>query len=380
MLRVSHVITGLGVGGAEMMLVKLLGAMDRQRFQSHVISLSSDTALAGAIRGMGIDIDVLDIEPALAGAFSAISRVTRVLRSARPDIVQTWLYHADLVGGIAAKWLRLPVLWNVQTSTLDPAVITPRTIRVVKWCALTSRFVPRVIVSCSHVAVEVHKEIGYHGEFRVIANGTDLQVFKPDADARGAVRMEFGLDETVPVVGMVARLHPQKDHPNFLAAAAQLVRTHPRVRFLLCGLGLDSRDDEITSLIRYYELGGHVFPMGLRHDVPRVLNALDIHTLSSAFGEGFPNVIGEAMATGVPCVVTDVGDSSRIVGDTGVTVPPRDPAALADGWRTLLDLPPAELDRLRSRARQRVAAEFSLAASVAQYQMLYEEVDRRHIA
>lgn len=374
MLRVSHVITGLGVGGAEMMLVKLLSAIDRTRFHSHVISLSSDTALAGPIREMGIEIDVLDVEPALTRAFSAISRVTRVLRSASPDIVQTWLYHADLVGGIAAKRLRLPVLWNVQTSTLDPAGVNHRTIRVVKWCALTSRFVPRVIVSCSHVAVKVHKDIGYHDRFRVIANGIDLDVFKPDADARRAVRSELGLDDTVPFVGMVARLHPQKDHPNFLAAAAHLVRTHPHVRFLLCGLRLDSRDDEIMSLIRFHNLGNHVFPMGLRHDVPRVLNALDIHTLSSSFGEGFPNVIGEAMATGVPCVVTDVGDSSRIVGATGVTVPPRDPVALANGWRALLDLPPEEIGRLRAEARQRVATEFSLAASVAQYQALYEEV------
>src|SRR5207245_2521792 len=161
------------------------------------------------------------------------------------------------------------------------------------------------------VAVDIHTALGYRDRFRVIPNGTDLEVFKPDADARHEVRAELNVADGVPVIGMAARFHAQKDHPNFLAAAANLVSTHHPVR------------------------------LGLRREIARVLNAFDIHTLSSAFGEGFPNVLGEAMATGVPCVVTEIGDSELIVGDTGVAVPPRDPAALANGWRKLLDLPPA---------------------------------------
>jgi glycosyltransferase involved in cell wall biosynthesis len=377
MLRVSHVITGLGVGGAETMLVKLLSAMDPKRFRSHVISLSSDLALAPSIRDLGIDIDELDVKPNVSDAFYSFSALARVLRKAQPDLVQTWLYHADLAGGIAAKRLGVPAIWNLQSSTLDPVCISRSTLRVVKFCAWSSRFIPRAIVSCSHAAVSVHEKTGYRGAFRVIANGTDLDVFKPESEARKAIRAELGLDDSTPLIGMIARLHPQKDHPNFLAAAAQLVRTRPHVRFLLCGLGLEPANEELTASIRALGLEGHVLRMGIRHDVPRVLNALDIHTLSSSFGEGFPNVIGEAMATGLPCVVTDVGDSALIAGDTGVTVPSRDPAALANGWRTLLDLPPGELARLGARARRRVATEFSLAASVTRYEALYEEVAAR---
>jgi len=374
MLRVSHVITGLGVGGAEMMLAKLLGAIDRRRFQSHVVSLSSDVALLPKIRDAAVDVDVLDLEPSASNVFAAVGRVTRAVRSFQPDLVQTWLYHADLVGGVAAKRLRLPVIWNVQTSTLEPGGISRRTIRTVKWCARMSRFVPQVVVSCSHAAVQVHREIGYHSRFRVIANGTDLEAFKPDDEARRAVRDEFGFDDAAAVIGMLARFHPQKDHATFFAAAAQLAQTHPHVRFLLCGLGVDPASDAAVSLQRSFGLQNQVVLAGLRSDVARILAALDIHTLSSAFGEGFPNVIGEAMASGVPCVVTDVGDSAMIVGDTGVAVPPRDPAALAEGWRQLLDLPPHEQQRLRMKARARIAAEFSLGASVAQYEALYEEI------
>jgi len=372
MLRVANIITGLGVGGAEMMLVKLLGALDGSRFQSHVISLSPDLGLAPEVRQLGIPIDVLDIEPYARSVLPAVLQTRKLLRRVQPDIIQTWLYHADLVGAIAGKSLGCPVIWNVQTSSVDPAGISRRTIRVVKLCAMTSGL-PRAIVSCSQAAVGIHVALGYRDKFRVIPNGTVMDAFKPDAEARRQVRADFNLDENVRVIGMVARFHAQKDHPNFLAGAADLIRTHGAVRFALCGLALTPDNEELMKLIRAHGLERHVVLMGLRRDVNRVLNAFDIHTLSSAFGEGFPNVLGEAMAAGIPCVVTDVGDSAMIVGNTGLSVPPRDPAALANAWRTMLDLPQADFIRLKQEARERIATHFSLSASVAQYEALYEE-------
>ena len=377
MLRVSHVITGLGVGGAEMMLVKLLSGIDPERFRSHVISLSSDLELAAGIRDQGVPIDVLDVAPTAMSVLPAVMQTRRLLREAKPDLVQTWLYHADLVGGVAARWLGIPVIWNVQSGIVNTEGISRRTIRVVKLCATTSRFLPDTIVTCSHAAVGIHTALGYRDRFRVIPNGTDVGIFQPDAGARHEVRAELQVEDEAPIIGMAARFHAQKDHPNFLEAAANLVRTHARVRFALCGLGLQPDNQKLMAMVHALGLQDHVRLMGLRRDVHRVLNAFDIHTLSSAFGEGFPNVLGEAMATGVPCVVTDVGDSAMIVGDTGVAVPPRDPAALANGWRTLLDLAPAELTRLRVRARERVMNEFSLAASVGQYETLYEAIHRK---
>jgi glycosyltransferase involved in cell wall biosynthesis len=373
-LRISHIITGLGVGGAEAMLLKVLQTVDREQFPSHVISLSGDATLARDIRDGGIPVDVLDLPPSTSRALSAVWRVMRLLRAQRPDVVQTWLFHADLVGGIAAKCLRLPVVWNIQAGSLDASGTSRRTTQVVRACGLASRVVPRVIVSCSSAGVAVHKALGYADKFRVIPNGIDLTVFTPDAAARRHVRSDLGLAADVPVIGMVARFHPQKDHANFLDAAEDLIRTHPHVRFALCGLGLDPANQDLMALITSRHLDRHTHLIGLRRDIPRVMNAFDIHTLSSAFSEGFPNVLGEAMATGVPCVVTDVGDSALIVGETGISVAPRNPRALADGWRALLDLPPARFAALGAEARRQIATRFSLTASVAQYLQLYREV------
>ena len=217
------------------MLVKLVRAIDHERFRSHVISLSADVPLASEIRAGGIPVDVLDIPPSTSSAPSAVWRVIRLLREQRPDVVQTWLFHADLVGGIAANCLRLPAIWNVQTSTLDPVGISRRTGRVVKACALASRVVPHAIVSCSWAGVAVHKALGYSDKFRVIPNGVDVTTFKPDADARREVRAMLKVTDEVAVLGMAARFHPQKDHANFFAAAENLIRTHPHVRFVLCG-------------------------------------------------------------------------------------------------------------------------------------------------
>lgn len=360
-----------------MMLYKLLSGTDRSRFESRVVSLSSDAPLAERIRNLHVPIAVLNVPPSLYGGATAIGRVVRLVHEYRPDVLQTWLYHADLIGGVAGKLLGRPVVWNIQTSTLDPSGISARTLRLVRFCATLSAWLPSAIVSCSHVGVDVHAGYGYtRSQFRVIPNGIDLGLFRPDPEARAAIRSELGIAEDTRVIGMVARLHPQKDHANFFEAASRLLHTHPGVVFVLCGLGLDTEDLQLVAKLRSLGLERHVHLLGLRSDVARIMSGLDIHTLSSSFGEGFPNVIGEAMASGVPCVVTNVGDSATIVGDTGRCVASRDPESLASAWRSLLDLTAAEFDTLRSKARSRIEAHFSLPASISEYEKLYGELAR----
>jgi glycosyltransferase involved in cell wall biosynthesis len=380
-IRISHVITGLGVGGAEAMLLRLLKVLDPVRCRPHVIALSGDAPLAGELSAAGIPVDVLGIRPSTVHFCSAVSRLAQRLREHRPDIVQTWLYHADLVGGIVGRRMRLPVIWNIQAGavdsrTIDFAVNTPRTHLVMKACAWTSRFLPTTIVSCSWGGAEAHRAVGYSDRFRVIPNGIDASAFKPDPIARRDVRSAWRVPDDVPIIGMVARFHPQKDHPNLLRAARNLIRTHPDVRFALCGLGLDPTNADLMSQIRASGLERHILLAGVRRDISRVMSAFDIHTLPST-SEGFPSVIGEAMAAGVPCVVTDVGDCARIVGETGVAVAPRDAGALADGWRALLDLPLARRRELAAAARSRIVARFSLTAAAAQYEELYSDTMRR---
>jgi glycosyltransferase involved in cell wall biosynthesis len=375
MIRVAHVITGLGVGGAEMMLVKLLEGIDRSEFTNTVITLSSDHALASRVTAGGTPVIGLDVPKSVTGGLGALPRAIRALRSFQPDVIQTWLYHADLLGGIAGRVVGVPVLWNVQTSTIEPGGRGARTRRVARVCGAISKIVPLRIVSCSRAAIEAHAPFHYAVDrFVVIPNGTDLTAFRPDPEARASVRAELGLRDDEKVLGMFARRHPQKDHETLIEAMRLLLHDAPASRLVLCGLGLEPENESMTELFVRAGIESRVIRLGVRMDVARIMNALDLHVLSSAFGEGFPNVLGEAMACGVPCVATDVGDSRMIVGEAGRVVPPKDPSALAAAATELLTLSPDDFQALREKARARVVREFALAGSITRYENLYRRV------
>ncbi len=378
-LRVLHVISGLTPGGAENMLFKLLSAMDRARFASRVVSLTQDGPIGERIRTLGVETSSLGMKRGVPNP-AGVVRLASLVRRWRPDLVQTWMYHADLVGGLAAKlgtW-PTPVVWGLRNSDLDPATVKRTTLWTVKVCASLSGLLPRAIVSCSRAACLIHERLGYAREkMIVIPNGFDLSAFRSDPEARTAVRAELGIPDSAPVVGMVARYDPQKDHGNFLQAAAEVRTRIPEVWFVLAGSGVDRQNGALVEMACRLGVADRVRLLGLRTDIPRIDAALDVATLSSAYGEAFPNVVGEAMACAVPCVVTDVGDSAMIVGDTGRAVPPRDPSALAEAWASLLSLPAQERAALGRRARLRVEAEFSLPAVAARYSELYEDIRKR---
>ncbi|MBI4507237.1 MAG: glycosyltransferase [Chloroflexi bacterium] len=376
-IRLLHLITDLDVGGAEMMLYKLLSGLDGGAFASEVVSLTTIGPLSERIRALGVPVSALGLRRRVPDPLP-LARLVRSLRREPPDVVQTWMYHADLLGGLAAKLAgSMPVVWNVRQSNLSPSVNRRRTLLVVRLCARLSRWLPARVVCGSQAARQAHVTLGYDAtKMRIIPNGFDLAVFKPDPMARAAVRCELGLLDDAPLIGLVARFDAQKDHRTFVQAAALLRRQEPDVHFALCGDGVTLQNEALAGWIAAAGLREHCHLLGRRDDVPRLTAALDIAT-SSSIGEGFPNAVGEAMACGVPCVVTAVGDSAAIVGRTGVVVPPRDRPALAAGWRALLALGPAGRRCLGQAARRRVAERFSLPAVVAQYERLYRELTPR---
>jgi glycosyltransferase involved in cell wall biosynthesis len=217
-----------------------------------------------------------------------------------------------------------------------------------------------------------HTQIGYHPrEWVLIPNGIDDQQFRPDAVARRSVRQELGLEPEALLIGLIARFDPMKDHTTFLQAARLLLDSHPQTHFLLCGAEVTPENLQLSCQIETGHLQERVHLLGLRRDITRITAALDVATLSSSFGEGFSNVVGEAMACEVPCVVTDVGDSAQVVGDTGIVVPPKDPQALADGWRKLIEMGVEGRQRLGRAAREWIQQEYSLESVVTQYENLY---------
>jgi glycosyltransferase involved in cell wall biosynthesis len=374
-IKVTHVITGLETGGAEMMLYNLLSHIDRSIVETEVVSMTYKGSVGEQIEMLGIPVRELGMERGSPNPWY-VFRLAAWLRKSRPNIVQTWMYHANLVGGVAAKLIGgMPVVWGIHASRLESRSSKRLTMWTVRASARLSASLPARIVCASRSAHRLHVDIGYdQNKMRVIPNGFDLDYFAPDRAARVSVRRELNLGDDATLIGMVARVDPQKDHGNFINAAALLRTRLPNAHFLLCGSGVTQTNPWISELVRGAGIGEKCHLLGKRDDIPRLTAALDVATTASSYGEAFPLVIGEAMACGVPCVVTDVGDSAYIVGETGRVVPVGDPHALAMEWLDVLGKSADERCAMGKAARARIISLFSVDDVVVRYQNLYLEL------
>ncbi|CAK0761801.1 Glycosyltransferase [uncultured Gammaproteobacteria bacterium] len=379
-LTILHLITDLDTGGAEAMLAKLVTSMDRNRFRSVVVSMMPPGPLAEPIRAAGIPLFSLGMRRGLPD-LGALVRLAMIVRRERPDVLQTWLYHADLLGALvrlARPWAKRPALvWNLRCSDMDMSRYSRLSALVIRALARLSTL-PAAVVVNSETGRAVHQRLGYQPRrWQVIGNGFDLNRFQPDPSARIALRAELGLSPETLLIGLPARLDPMKDHGTFLTAAAHLTANRPDptpLRFVLIGRGLTPDNPLITARIAAVGLSERVALLGERRDMPAVLAGLDLVTLTSAFGEGFANVLGEAMACAVPCVATDVGDARTILGECGRIVPPSDATALAGAWKSVLTLGPEQRQALGARSRVRIAELYALPLITEQYQALYQEL------
>ncbi|MGE0315486.1 MAG: glycosyltransferase [Lautropia sp.] len=376
-MKLLFVITKFGVGGAERMLLRLVEGL-APRFDPVVVSLSRETdedSLAPAFQRTGAVVHTLDMT-GLASAPAGVARLASLVRRHRPAVVNTWLYHADLVGGLGARMGGCAtVAWNIRNSNLSRETSPAGTRAVVRLNAALSWQLPRRILCCSEQARQIHIDIGYDpARFELIPNGFDLERFRIDRAAATEIRDELHIAHDAPLIGMVARYDPQKNHAGFIDAAARLVRDLPHARFILAGRGCEPSNTALTDLIGRAGLTDAFRLLGRRDDIARVTAALDVATLTSVYGEAFPNVLAEAMACGVPCVSTDVGDARQIVGDTGHVVAPRDTEALVAGWRDLLGRSHDERMALAVRARSRISGHFDLAAVRRRYERAFDEL------
>jgi glycosyltransferase involved in cell wall biosynthesis len=377
-ISVLCLITALTGGGAEMMLYRLLSRLDRTKFNAQVVSMMELGPVGEKIRTLGVPVRSLGMQQGKPSPL-ALARLAQWLKRDKPDVIQTWMYHADLLGSLAAKLVgNIAISWNIRHSDLSGKESKRLTHLTARLCAPLSRWAPQKIVCCSESARKVHADLGYAAEkMVVIPNGYDLDTFRPDNVARQAIRRELDIPESAPVIGLVGRFDPQKDHRTFLKAAGLFHRDKPDVRFILCGEEITPQNQTLMAWVDEMGLHDCCHLLGRRDDIPRLTAAFDVAALSSSFGEAFPNVVSEAMSCGVPCVVTDVGDAALIVGETGVVVPTKDPAALAAGWRRLLDLDIQVREQLGSAARQRVTERYNLPEIVSRYEQLFEELAGR---
>jgi glycosyltransferase involved in cell wall biosynthesis len=374
-IKIVFITSSLTTGGAEMMLLKLLQHLDRSRFEPTVISLRSKGEVGPCIEALSIPVIALGLTSGIPNPLKLFTLVNH-LRKIKPMVTQTWMYHADLLGGLAARFVGCRrVVWGLRNSNLDEQSSKRSTLLVVKACATVSSWLPLKILSCSIRAAEVHAEVGYNaGKIHVIPNGFDLARFQLDTDARQSLRAELGISAKAPLVGLMARYDAQKNHVGFIDAAAMIHRQMPEVHFVLAGGAIDVNNVYLNNLIRSHGLGPRMHLLGRRDDMPRLMAALDVLASSSSYGEAFPNVLGEAMACGVPCVVTDVGDSAEIVGDTGQVVQPEDMHGLAKNILKLLSLLPEEKLALRQKTRGRIEKYFEISRVANCYQAFYEKL------
>ncbi len=357
------------------MLYKLVSKMDRDKFEIQVISLTDVGPIGERIQDSGILVRALGMKRGVPDP-RMVFKLIRWLKKDRPDIVQTWMYHADLIGGLAARMIgKIPVVWNIRHSNLEQGFNKKTTILTAKGCAWLSNRLPSKIICCSYASREVHSHIGYdENKMIVIPNGFDLAAFSPSKDARKKVRRLLGLSDDTILIGLVARFDSQKDHKSFFQAAGILHKNHPDAHFVLCGDGVTWDNPIIRTWIDEAGEKSVTHLLGRWDDMPSFQAALDI-AVSSSYGEGFPNVLGEAMACSVPCVVTNVGDSARIVGNSGNVVPPRDSMALANALNDMIELG-EERKKLGMLARKRIEDNYSLEKIVSQYEKVYVDLTR----
>jgi len=370
-MKSLHLITGLSTGGAELSLLKLLEGSAGLRAGASVISLRDLGTVGHQLAALGIPVEAAGIRGSLPTP-AATLRLRRMVRATSPALLQGWMYHGNLAALAARRWLggRVPLVWNVRHSVYSLAAEKPVTAVLIRLGAALSRRPDRIIYN-SRLSASQHEALGYDADRTVvIPNGFDTEQFAPGDHHRASVRAELGLSADTPLVGMVGRYHPMKDHATFLRAVVLVRQACPTARFVMAGTGVTAGNAELMGLARALGVGEIVLPIGELGNPARLMAALDLLCLSSS-SEGFPNVVGEGMACGVPCVVTDVGDAAWVVGDTGVVVPARDPEALAQGLGLLLTAPARTRAELGHRGRRRIMEHFTLPAITRQYADLY---------
>lgn len=373
-MRILHVITALGVGGTEQSLVKLLGAEALADLDHHVFSLLPGGALAGPLRHTGAAVLEFDLLGGLKLLYGTAALVRRA-RELDADLIQGWLYHGNLWATVAhaAVRRRVPLVWNIRQSLPGLQGENAHARFAIRMGRLLSARPQRILYN-STVSAEQHRRFGFRADrTQFIPNGFDVDRFRPRPDARRRLRSEWGVADDAPVFGVVARYHPVKDHAGFLAAAREVLDGAPAARFVMAGTGVDDRQASLTAQIEALGLTSAVKLLGERHDIPDVMAALDV-AVSSSIAEAFSNAVGEAMSCGLPCVVTSVGESAFLVGDTGSVVPPSDPGAMARAMLSLANVGSAARNAMGCAARRRVETHFSLASVARSYRAVYREL------
>lgn len=367
MIRIVHIITGLGSGGAENMLYKLLKYSDKSKYYHEVISLMDEGIIGKRIRDEGVKIHSLNVYK--ANIFKSILNARRICKDF--DIINTWLYHADMFGFVIAKLLlNKKLIWNIRHSNLDKNANKSRTLMIVKINSLLSKKLDCITFN-SNKSLETHLKVGFKNKNTiVIPNGFELNKFSFNEEKRNTLRRAFNLDKNCKALITVGRWDVQKDYLTLFKALSEIKNTHTNFKMIMVGTNLDECNEDLCNLTIKYDLRDKLMLLGRRNDIPEILSAADCY-ISSSLGESFSNSIGEAMACALPCIVTDVGDSKQIVGETNYVVNAKDFKGLAEAIGKFLDK--SESPR-NFNSRNRIVENFDIRKVVKDYERNYQDI------
>jgi glycosyltransferase involved in cell wall biosynthesis len=369
-IKVLHLISTLDVGGAEQNLLRLISTMDKSTFQNHVICMTKPGIVGQKLEKTSTPVFSLNMKKGVPD-IRAVLRLRFLARLMRPDIIQCWMYHANLMGLTIPN--RARILWNIRCSDLDLSIYgTVYRFAVMAGARLSS--IPYAVAANSIAGRDAHERLGYHPKkWVIIPNGFDTEIFKPDPNAHFSIRSELGIPDDALVLGLIGRFDPMKDHATFFSAASLFLMSHPDALFILAGRGVTDQNPRMRDYIGAITDQKKFHLLGERDDIPRILSAIDIAT-SSSISEGFPNAIGEAMACGVPCVATDAGDTGLLMGDTGLVVNRKSPQELCKAWDMIARMTPEVRLEMGSRARERIQKNYSQDKTTRSYEDLYRQI------
>ena len=371
MPTVLHVISGLKVGGAEMALLRLIRQSSGGDYSHRIVALTSDGDMRHRYAEAGIDVIALDFSKAPIRGFF---RLVRLIKHSRPDIVQTWMYHADLFGGIAARIAGCRrILWGIRTSEVGD--LSSRSTSIIrKVCALLSRWVPRRIICAADASRRSHESIGYDAKkMVVIPNGVELEQWQATGEAGPCLRRQLGIPDEAFVIGSVGRFNAVKDQHTFVAAAGRVLQNDASIWFLMVGRDVSTENRELMSWLEQAGISKQTRMLGERRDLSVCYAAMDLFCMHSR-SEGFPNAVAEAMASRVPCVATDVGDARLLLDGCGAIVPAGNPEALADALIAVKRQGRAERKHIASTAFERIQQRYSMEACRARFESLYVQL------
>lgn len=374
-MKILHIIIGLNVGGAENALKRLVEShLTTPNYQHSVISLTTIGKIGTQLQELGIKVYTLEIT-SFWNAPLKFLKLIKIIKNNQSDIIHSWMYHADLLGGIAAYLTKHKIIWSIRNTH---ATVGSGTASFTKYimltCAWLSKYIPKKTVCVANSAILSHNKYD-HSKMLVIPNGYDTEKIIKQSNniSRETFRSSLGIDSNAIVIGSVGRFNDYKDFPTFIETASLLLTTYDNLKFLLIGRNVDTNNNALMTLINKTIDPSAFLLLGERNDIPVCLKAMDIFCLHS-ISEGFPNVLGEAMCIGVPCVTTDAGDAALMVRNAKLVSPISDPTALAEKVKLIITLSPEERHEIGAELQRIIKTDYSLQNMQQSYEKLYTEV------